>query len=121
MERPTFDAFCKTLPAAEMVVQWGGAHVWKVGGKIFAICGPWGKDSPDGSLKISFKASDMAFRMLIEEPGLIPAPYLGRYKWVQAQEAGALSDDDLRAYISEAHKIVVSKLLKKVRLELKLY
>jgi len=120
MDRPAFDAFCKTLPATKMVVQWGESHVWKVGDKVFAICGPWGEDRPDGSLKISFKASDMAYHMLTEEPGLIPAPYLGRYKWVQMQEADALSDDDLAAYIAEAHKIVAAKLTKKVRRELNL-
>ena len=120
MDRPAFDAFCETLPATEMVVQWGESHVWKVGGKIFAICGPWGEDRPDGSPKISFKASDMAFRMLTEEPGLIPAPYLGRYKWVQMQRADALCDDDLKAYIAEAHRMVAAKLPKKVRWELEL-
>ena len=120
MDRKAFDAFCKTLPATEMVIQWGGAHVWKVGGKIFAICGPWGEDRPDRSPKISFKASDMAFRMLTEESGLIPAPYLGRYKWVQIQQAGVLPDNDLKAYISEAHRLVAAKLPRRVRKELKL-
>ena len=34
-----FNAFCGGLPATTYVVQWGGAHVWKVGGKVFAIGG----------------------------------------------------------------------------------
>ncbi|WP_339832848.1 hypothetical protein [uncultured Parvibaculum sp.] len=34
-----FNAFCASLPATTYVVQWGGAHVWKVGGKVFAIGG----------------------------------------------------------------------------------
>ncbi len=32
-----FNAFCGSLPATTYVVQWGGSHVWKVGGKVFAI------------------------------------------------------------------------------------
>jgi predicted DNA-binding protein (MmcQ/YjbR family) len=32
-----FNAFCRALPATTYVVQWGGSHVWKVGGKVFAI------------------------------------------------------------------------------------
>ncbi len=28
-----------SLPATTHVVQWGGAHVWKVGGKVFAVGG----------------------------------------------------------------------------------
>ena len=31
-----YNAFCASLPAASHVVQWGGAHVCKVGGKVFA-------------------------------------------------------------------------------------
>ena len=40
-----FNAFCRSLPATTYVVQWGGSHVWKVGGKVFAI----GSDEKDGS------------------------------------------------------------------------
>jgi predicted DNA-binding protein (MmcQ/YjbR family) len=28
-----YNAFCASLPATTHVVQWGGSHVWKVGGK----------------------------------------------------------------------------------------
>ncbi len=118
MDQEAFDAFCETLPATEMVVQWGGAHVWKVGGKIFALCGPWGEDRSDRSHKISFKASDMAFLMLSDEPGVIPAPYLGRCKWVQIQDVDALSGEELRAYLTEAHRLVAEKLPKKLRCQL---
>jgi len=34
-----YNEFCRTLPATTYVVQWGGSHVWKVGGKVFAIGG----------------------------------------------------------------------------------
>ena len=34
-----FNAFCGALKAASYVMQWGGSHVWKVGGKVFAIGG----------------------------------------------------------------------------------
>ena len=34
-----YNAFCKSLPATTYVMQWGGSHVWKVGGKVFAIGG----------------------------------------------------------------------------------
>ena len=37
MTRDQFDAFCRSLPATTFVIQWGGSHVWKVGGKVFAI------------------------------------------------------------------------------------
>ena len=34
-----YNGFCASLAATTHVVQWGGAHVWKVGGKVFAIAG----------------------------------------------------------------------------------
>ena len=46
-----FNAFCRGLPATTYVVQWGGSHVWKVGGKVFAI-GGWQDDEPSFTFKV---------------------------------------------------------------------
>jgi len=46
-----FNEFCRALPATVHVVQWGGAQVWKVGGKVFAI-GGWAEDEPAFTFKI---------------------------------------------------------------------
>lgn len=115
MTRDAFDAFCETLPATTHVVQWGGASVWKVGGKIFAICGPWGEGPGQ---KISFKCSDMAYDILRDQPGIVPAPYLARAKWVQVEDPDAMSDADLRVYIEAAHATVAAKLTRAKRAEL---
>ena len=37
-----YNGFCASLASVTHVVQWGGADVWKVGGKVFAIAG-WGE------------------------------------------------------------------------------
>ena len=47
-----FNKFCRALPATTYVNQWGGAHVWKVGGKVFAI-GGWVDDEPGFTFKVS--------------------------------------------------------------------
>jgi predicted DNA-binding protein (MmcQ/YjbR family) len=57
-----------------------------------------------------FKASDLAFEMLTEQGAAKPAPYLARAKWVQLVGPDALADEDLRAYLKEAHRIVAGKL-----------
>jgi predicted DNA-binding protein (MmcQ/YjbR family) len=115
MTRDEFDAFCNALTGTTHVIQWGNASVWKVGGKIFAICSRWGDgDEP----RFSFKCSDISYSLLIQEEGMIPAPYLARAKWVQMEEEGALSNEDLKAYIVAAHKIITGKLTKKVQKEL---
>jgi len=123
VNRNEFDAFCKGLKATTHVVQWGGASVWKVGGKIFAICSNWGPDNREtedlgGEARISFKCSDLSYQILCELEGVIPAPYLARAKWVLAHQNSALSDDDIKSYIEEAHAIIAGKLTKKLQREL---
>ena len=118
MNRSQFNEFCALLPATTHVVQWGNADVWKIGGKIFAIGSRWGKENLDLDVKISFKCSDFSYALLIEEPGIIPAPYLARAKWVQIETAGALDDDEIGNYLGAAYEIIVSKLTKSTRLEL---
>ncbi|TYC49378.1 MmcQ/YjbR family DNA-binding protein [Rhodobacterales bacterium] len=115
MTRDEFDAFCAELPATTHVVQWGNASVWKVGGKIFAICSAW---ASEGAQRVGFKCSDMSYSLLTQQDGIIPAPYLARAKWVQLERPDALSDADLKAYIVAAHGIIAGKLTRKTRKEL---
>ena len=115
MTADDYNAFCRALPATTHVVQWGGADVWKVGAKVFAI-GWWDADLA----AITFKASDLAFRMLSEQPGLRPAPYLASrgLKWIQQYAKPGLSDDELKAYLRQSHRIVAGGLSRKKRVEL---
>jgi predicted DNA-binding protein (MmcQ/YjbR family) len=115
MTRAEFDAHCSALPGTTHVIQWGDASVWKVGGKIFAICSNWGPGSEDA---VAFKCSDLAFQMLCERDGVVPAPYLARAKWAQVRSNADLGDDDIRAYVTEAHKLITAKLTRKQRAEL---
>ncbi|MEQ9490854.1 MAG: MmcQ/YjbR family DNA-binding protein [Alphaproteobacteria bacterium] len=127
MNRAEFDAFCGSLPATTHVVQWGGASVWKVGGKIFAVCTGWGKDGQlaadtgkPAKDRIGFKCSDLSYDILRQQPGIIPSPYLARAKWVQVRTEDALNDDELKAYIEQAHSIIARKLTRATRKKLDL-
>ena len=113
--RDEFDSYCQDLPAVSNVVQWGNATVWKIGGKIFAICSHWGQGEDQ---KISFKCSDLSYRILCEQAHIVPAPYLARAKWVQLTSDKAMIDEDIRVYIREAYSIVSTKLTKAVRQDL---
>lgn len=110
-----FNRFCKALPATTYVVQWGGSHVWKVGGKVFAI-GGWDDKAP----AFTFKASAVAFEMLKAQPGLRPAPYLAArgMSWIQQFAKPGLTDRELKAYLRASHTLVVRGLPKKKRIEL---
>lgn len=115
MTRAEFNAFCRALPATSHVVQWGDADVWKVGGKVFAICG-WN----DGADAFTFKASEIAFEVLRDLPGVRPAPYLASrgLKWLQHYAEPGLSDAELKRHIALSHEMVVSGLTRKRRREL---
>jgi predicted DNA-binding protein (MmcQ/YjbR family) len=110
-----YNGFCASLPAATHVVQWGGSHVWKVGGKVFAIASGEG-----GRPGITFKCSDIAYAILKEQPGCRPAPYLASrgMKWIQRTGGESLDKDALRDYLRESHRLVALKLSRKSRQEL---
>lgn len=115
MTRDEFNAFCAGLKGATHVVQWGGADVWKIGGKVFAICG-WN----DGRDAFTFKASDIAFEVLGDMPGIRPAPYLASrgLKWLQQFAKPGLPDDELQRHIVLSYDMVTAKLSKRKRAEL---
>ncbi len=117
MTRDEFNTFCKNLPATTHVVQWGNADVWKVGGKVFAICG-WN----DGVDAFTFKVSEIAFEVLRDMPGIRPAPYLASrgFKWLQHYAEPGLSDEELENHITYSHQMIVAALSKKKRRELDL-
>ncbi len=115
-----YNKFCQALPAVSHVVQWGGAHVWKVGGKVrgkvFAI-GGWGDE---GKPAFTFKVSELSFEILRDQPGLKPASYLASrgMKWIQHYNNSSMSDAELKDYIEDSHRIVSLGLTKKLQKEL---
>lgn len=111
-----YNRFCKSLAATSYVMQWRGAHVWKVGAKVFAI-GGWNKGGEAG---ITFKVSEIAFEVLREMPGLRPAPYLAArgMKWIQHYAKPGLSNKALKDHITTSHHIVSLGLTKKKQKEL---
>ena len=115
MTEKEFNAYCKSLPVTTYVMQWGDHHVWKVGGKVFAIAG-WDEDGG----RVTFKTSPIAYEMLKDKRGLRPAPYLASrgMKWIQHYGKPGLSDKDLKSYIKESHRLVALGLSKKKRKEL---
>jgi predicted DNA-binding protein (MmcQ/YjbR family) len=110
-----FNQFCESLPHTAHVVQWGGAHVWKVGGpkgKMFAIAWP----EPTGLL-VTFKVTPLAYDILKEQDGLIPAPYLASrgMTWIQRVTEATMDDAALKDYLKESHRLCGLALPKNVQ------
>jgi predicted DNA-binding protein (MmcQ/YjbR family) len=108
-----YNSFCASLQGTTHVVQWGGAHVWKVGGKVFAIAG-W---NDGGELAVTYKVSEMAFDILRELPGCRPAPYLASrgMKWIQRLTAVSMDDQALKDYLRESRRLVIAGMTRKRR------
>ena len=116
MSYDQFNSFCNSLPATSYIVQWGNAHVWKVGGKVFAI-GGWEKlDKP----AFTFKTVEQDFEFLRNQAGYRPAPYMASrgMKWIQQYDDTEKADDELKYYIKASHYIVSLGLTKKKQREL---
>jgi len=69
--------FCLSPPNATEKVQWQDDLVFKEGGKMFAVVA-----LEPGDHWMSFKCTPEGFSALVEQPGIIPAPYLARAQWV---------------------------------------
>lgn len=117
MNLAQYNRFCKSLPHTTHVVQWGGAHVWKVATKVFAI-GGWEREGD--ALAVTFKCSELSFSLLKEQPGCRPAPYLASrgMLWIQRTSDESLGDADLKGYLRESHRLAAANLPKKVQREL---
>ena len=103
MDRDGFNHYCAAFPGADHVVQWGGADVWKLAGKVFAICG-WA----EGEDAFTFKVTRLGFEVLCDQPGIRPAPYLASrgFTWVQVHRPDALPEAELHRHIAASYDMI---------------
>ncbi len=101
---------CLSFPRTTEQIQWGDALVFKVAGKMHAVTA-----LQPSRTWLTFKASSENFVELTERPGIIPAPYLARAKWVALETRDALPLDELARLLRESYDMVVAKLPRKTR------
>ena len=101
---------CLSFPGATEQIQWGDNLLFKVGGKMFAIT-----SLEPAKVWISLKASPENFAEFTERPGVIPAPYLARAKWISLESADALPDGEISQLLRESYELVLAKLPRKIR------
>lgn len=101
---------CMSFLGATEQIQWGEDVVFKVAGKMFVVVGP----APGNCF--SFKCEEEAFHELTELPGIIPAPYLARAKWVQIRPAECrLHRGEIAALLRQSYDLVVARLPRKTQ------
>ena len=101
---------CLSLPHTTEQVQWGNDLLFKVHGKMFAIT-----PLEPAAVCLSFKCSEEAFAELTERPGIIPAPYLARAKWVALESRDAIARPELAELLRTSYQLVLAKLPKRLR------
>jgi predicted DNA-binding protein (MmcQ/YjbR family) len=107
--RDEIGAVAMALPAVTKVVQWGDSDVYKVGGKVFAICGLSGG--------LSFKVTEIGFVALTEGGPARQAPYLHKGSWVIV-DLDAADDADIAEWLTNAHRLIAAKLTKVMKRDL---
>jgi predicted DNA-binding protein (MmcQ/YjbR family) len=100
---------CLSFPGTTEQIQWGDDLLFKVGGKMFAVT----RLEP-AKVWLSLKANPENFAELTERPGVIPAPYLARAKWIALESPDAVPDAELAQFLRESYELVRAKLPRKI-------
>jgi predicted DNA-binding protein (MmcQ/YjbR family) len=107
MDIEAIRSICKELPAVTEGVKWGNDLCFMVGEKMFCVT------SLGTPLQVSFKVTDEEFDEISNSPGIIPAPYVARYKWVLVEDVTRLNKKLWKHFITQSYTLVKSKLSKK--------
>ena len=102
--------FCLSLPHTTEQIQWQDHLVFKVGDKMYAVAAL----EPVGNY-LSLKSSPEDFAMLVERPGVIPAPYLARAHWIAIEQEDSLPRAEIKLLLAEAHRLLLAALPKKTQ------
>lgn len=111
MDIESVRTFCLSLPHTDEKVQWGNDLLFRVGEKMFAVAAL----EPSHGVSLSFKCTPEKFAELVEQEGIIPAPYMARHHWVGLERFDALTDRELKPLLTNAYQMVLEKLPNKVR------
>jgi predicted DNA-binding protein (MmcQ/YjbR family) len=114
MDIESIRSFCLSLPHVDEKVQWGNDLLFRIGEKMFAVVA---LETSHG-VQMSFKCTPEKFAELVEEDGIIPAPYVARYHWVALERLDALPERELKELLKTAYQLVLERLPKNARMEL---
>ena len=107
--------YCQSLPNATSERKWRNTLVFMVGQKMFAL---FIMDERDKPVELWCKVDDEVFLSYTDQPGIRPAPYLARAKWI-AMEKNAMTDAMAKQVVSRARDIIFMKLPKRMQNELR--
>ena len=101
---------CLSFPGATEQVQWEDDLLFKVGGKMFALT-----PLEPARVWLLLKVTAEEFVELTERPGIIPAPYLARAKWIALETQEVMSAAEVASLLRNSYDLVCAKLPRKIR------
>ncbi|MCA1575440.1 MAG: MmcQ/YjbR family DNA-binding protein [Acidobacteria bacterium] len=107
--------FCLSLPHVTEGVQWENDLLMRIGNKMFCVL--WLEPASDHCM--SFKCTPERFAELVEQEGIMPAPYVARYHWVALERVDVLPKRELKTLLKNAYQLVKDKLPKKIQNQLR--
>jgi predicted DNA-binding protein (MmcQ/YjbR family) len=111
MDIESVRSFCLSLPHTDEKVQWGNDLLFRIGEKMFAVAAL----EPSHGVALSFKCTPETFAELVEQEGIIPAPYMARHHWVGLETFDALPDRELKPLLANSYQMTLQKLPKKLQ------
>ena len=103
---------CTALPNVTEDIKWEHDLCFCIAGKMFCITG---FQQP---MCVSLKVKEEEFDELCATGGIIPAPYLARYKWILVTDVNRFTKKEWKHYITQSYQLVKEKLPKKILKEL---
>jgi predicted DNA-binding protein (MmcQ/YjbR family) len=116
MDAERIREFILKLPLVEETTQWGNNLVFwvgdkAIGGKMFALVNL----DADGQAVMSFSAGPERYHELLENEGVVPAPYMAHIYWVAIQRWHALPARELQELLRAARDLTYEKLPKRTK------
>lgn len=96
--------FCLSLPYATEDIKWEKDLCFCVAEKMFCVTGL------DDKFEFAVKTTPELFDELTQQKGVIPAPYVARYKWILINSDFATSDERLKELIKASYDLIRSKI-----------
>jgi predicted DNA-binding protein (MmcQ/YjbR family) len=96
--------YCLAFPAVTQEEKWDEDLRFSVGEKLFCMI----SKVPPHQVSVKCRLED--FHRLISHPGIVPAPYLARYHWVQIRQLDTLPVPELQSLLQHAYDLVVGTL-----------
>ncbi|MDB5967636.1 MAG: MmcQ/YjbR family DNA-binding protein [Hydrocarboniphaga sp.] len=111
MNRQQLDKLCLALPGTTIDIKWGNERVYSIGAKMYLLT----PEEITTTARLFFKVPDELFLAITDQPGVVPAPYLARAKWVMVEDAGRHKRRWIEQQIRTSYELVFAKLTKKAK------